>query len=250
MIGEENGDGAIATHHKRVDRMVEAVDQQSFVTEVVQQLKGPIRRLGNAMKGQQAKPTVKRRRRKIVFFKDIRELDTRGSRDWMDSRMILHFINGSLIFPLIYAFVLFGVLPAKPNGADVQYRRGYSAIALDAELTKVVIRVEVAPAQPGRFGHPSEYRMPLPLEIALLRRDDSHQCLELCHICSEVDRLPAAELLIDFRPCEDSSRPRQGKIEYGPLEDRPLMQPGGVADRLRTCHHVKGVDEVAHHLVR
>lgn len=28
--------------------------------------------------------------------------------------MVLHFINGSLIFPLIYAFVLFGVLPGGP----------------------------------------------------------------------------------------------------------------------------------------
>ena len=28
--------------------------------------------------------------------------------------MVLHFINGSLIFPLVYAFVLFGVLPGGP----------------------------------------------------------------------------------------------------------------------------------------
>lgn len=28
--------------------------------------------------------------------------------------MVLHFINGSLIFPLVYVFVLFGVLPGGP----------------------------------------------------------------------------------------------------------------------------------------
>lgn len=28
--------------------------------------------------------------------------------------LVVHFINGSLIFPLVYAFVLFGVLPGGP----------------------------------------------------------------------------------------------------------------------------------------
>jgi len=35
--------------------------------------------------------------------------------------MVLHFINGSLIFPLVYAFVLFGVLPGGPVTKGVTF---------------------------------------------------------------------------------------------------------------------------------
>lgn len=35
--------------------------------------------------------------------------------------MVLHFINGSLIFPLVYAFVLFGALPGGPVTKGVTF---------------------------------------------------------------------------------------------------------------------------------
>jgi uncharacterized membrane protein YagU involved in acid resistance len=35
--------------------------------------------------------------------------------------MVVHFINGSLIFPLVYAFVLFGVLPGGPVTKGVTF---------------------------------------------------------------------------------------------------------------------------------
>jgi uncharacterized membrane protein YagU involved in acid resistance len=35
--------------------------------------------------------------------------------------MVLHFINGSLIFPLAYAFVLFGLLPGGPIAKGVTF---------------------------------------------------------------------------------------------------------------------------------
>ena len=38
---------------------------------------------------------------------------------WMG--MIMHFINGTVIFPLIYAYVLFGVLPGQPWLKGVQW---------------------------------------------------------------------------------------------------------------------------------
>ena len=40
--------------------------------------------------------------------------------DWT-AGMVLHFINGSLIFPLVYAFVLFGVLPGGPATKGVTF---------------------------------------------------------------------------------------------------------------------------------
>ena len=81
------------------------------------------------------------------------------------------------------------------------------------------------------FRHPPEYRMLLPFK-------------------SLFGRPPASELSIDFRPCEDAGRPRQRKIEHCPLENRLLTQPSRVAHELLTGHHVKGVDQMAHHLMR
>ena len=52
---------------------MQAVDQQAFVSELVQQLERTVRGLGDAMEREQAKSPVKWHGRKIVLFKNIRE---------------------------------------------------------------------------------------------------------------------------------------------------------------------------------
>src|SRR5213594_2169849 len=69
---------------------------------------------------------------------------------------------------------------APPSERRDNGRRTASAIAkpdpvptgLRTELAKVVVRVEVAPTEPGGVGHPSEDRMRLPVEAPRRRRDE------------------------------------------------------------------------------
>jgi hypothetical protein len=111
----------------------------------------------------------------------------------------------------------------------------------------MVVHVEVGPTEPGALRHPAEYRMPLPFGSPW--GDALHSRRELSDVRGEVDGPRAFQLLIDFRPSEDSRRPRQRKIQDHPLDDRPLKQACGVAHRLLTRSHPKRVSQVAHHLV-
>src|SRR6185436_17231645 len=60
-------------HDPDINGVMEAVDEQSLVAEVMRELERPVRRFGNAMKRHEAEPAVKRHRRKIVLFEDVRE---------------------------------------------------------------------------------------------------------------------------------------------------------------------------------
>ena len=101
-----------------------------------------------------------------------------------------------------------------------------------AELPKVVVHVQVGPTKPAGLRHPAENRMRLPVEISRMRRDEIQQRHELGDVRGEIDRPRPSNFLIEFRPCEDSSRPRQRKIKSDPFDHRSLKPPGGVAHRL------------------
>ena len=67
---------------------------------------------------------------------------------------------------------------------------------LRAELTEMVIHVQVGPAEPGGVGHPAEERMDLPVEAGRPRRDHLEQRLDPRDVGRELDRPRAAALLI------------------------------------------------------
>ena len=66
---------------------------------------------------------------------------------------------------------------------------------LRAELTEMVIHVQVGPAKPGGVGHPAEERMDLPVEAGRPRRDHLEQRLDPRDVGRELDRPRAAALL-------------------------------------------------------
>src|SRR5262245_28682648 len=117
----------------------------------------------------------------------------------------------------------------------------HAKAVLGTKLTEVVIHMEVGPTEPGGLRHPAEYRMHLPVKTPGIRGDDLQQRLELRYVGCKVDRPRTSNLLIDLRPCENSGRPRQWKVEDNPFDDRPLKPAGSKTHGLFTCRHPKGV---------
>ena len=63
MVRQQNRDVAvfaIVAHDPGINRVVQAIDEQSLVAEPMNELERPVRRFGNAMKRHQAKSSVKR----------------------------------------------------------------------------------------------------------------------------------------------------------------------------------------------
>src|SRR5437764_9342895 len=70
VIGREHGHRVIAARNPAIYRRVHAIDEQPLVAEAMQELERPIRRFRNAVKGEEAKASMKRERRKIVLFEN------------------------------------------------------------------------------------------------------------------------------------------------------------------------------------
>src|SRR5262245_52185182 len=84
---------------------------------------------------------------------------------------------------------------------------------LRAELTEMVIRVEVRPAQPRGFRHAAEYRVRVAGEAATLVGGDSgEQHFELDDVRGEVDRPCPADGLVQLRGGPDACRPTHRRI--------------------------------------
>jgi len=79
VIHKQHGDARTPTRDPGVDRLMQAVNQEAFVPKPMQQLEGPVRRLGNAMQIEQAESAVKRHGRKCHRLHDPRRRSDNGA---------------------------------------------------------------------------------------------------------------------------------------------------------------------------
>ena len=118
-----------------------------------------------------------------------------------------------------------------------------------AELSKVMIRVQIGPPQPVGARHPAEERMPRTRNGRLSGRDDFKELLEAGDVRRESGRPRAVTLLIDLRAGRDARPPSKRKVQRHPLQDRWRKRAPGASNRRRAGRHSEAVAEMADHLV-
>lgn len=91
---------------------------------------------------------------------------------------------------------------------------------LSAELTQMMIHMQIAPTLPLRVGQLAEYGMGLQIGTrALSETVDQH--FELSLIALELHWLGAAYFLIDFRHRFHPMRPREHRVQCDPTDKAP-----------------------------
>jgi hypothetical protein len=116
------------------------------------------------------------------------------------------------------------------------------------KLTKVMVRVQVRPSEPGRPRHPAENRVHLPLEIFPARRHQIQKRLELGDVRGEVGRPRAATLLIISGLVSTPVGQRNGTYARSISTPSP-KQTGRDSDRPAASRHPAAVAEMADHLM-
>ena len=121
---------------------------------------------------------------------------------------------------------------------------------LRAELSQVMVHVEVRPAEPRLLRERAEDRVRRPRAGGWSCREQLHQCHQIRDIGREIARAGPAHALRDLRPRHDPRRPLQRRVQGHPLDDRALEKARGRAHHFRPGGHAKRVAQMTHHLVR
>jgi inner membrane protein len=124
-----------------------------------------------------------------------------------------------------------------------------------AELSQMMVYVQIAPAHPFSFGHRTEDRVRLPREIPRLARKAVQKAQQVLYIAFEDNRRRAALFGIHFGPCRCAVRPLEGNLQRDPFhkpaghgdgsDGNPFRYPWFFAHR-----HPEGIREVTDHLWR
>jgi len=133
---------------------------------------------------------------------------------------------------------------------DLRQACRHESGASGAELTKVMVSVQVRPAEPCGLRHPAKNRMRRPGETLVTCCDGFEERLELSDVRGKLDGFGSPNLLIDFRTRRNSGWPPDRQVQRDPLHQRSLQKAAGIAcSSLTDCNPAR-VAEMADHLVR